>query len=356
MFRNWKHPSVAGLSVGSYCARICVGAVGHQNDSRVGWKAAQQGGNGLIEIAEGLRAKAAELRLRYARRVEEQFLIHANQRQLFQLPLIHFNRGLSNLIEKILKSRERAHAVSKLGGAHPLRALAQDKNPAARLCDVLRGGDSLDGLVESQVQRISGGAGDYRIGRLGQCFERGVLKKLDGCRVSLDRVAREDSRDLAFLRQRHIQNKVVAGHARNLEQLGVQRIVDNGTLCSERLAHEARRVNYLDGFLSSQARSDQLTPAGKAQHQMLLDEAKRDMQTGSHETLVDVNRSSTLRCAQRAMPRKIARIMADDAISSCDFGANNEFDLFCSCPAMQARCNKNRDAFDRNSGGVKSRE
>src|ERR1039457_3029257 len=106
MFRNWKHPSVAGLSVGRHRARICVRAVGHQDDSRTGWNAVQQGGYGLIEIAEGLRAKAAELRLRYARRVEEQFLIHANQRQLFQLPLIHFNRGLSNLIEKILKSRE----------------------------------------------------------------------------------------------------------------------------------------------------------------------------------------------------------------------------------------------------------
>src|ERR1017187_3245773 len=356
MFRNWKHPSVAGLSVGSYCARICVGAVGHQNDSRVGWKAAQQGGNGLIEIAEGLRAKAAELRLRYARRVEEQFLIHANQRQLFQLPLIHFNWGLSNLIEKILKSCERAHAVSEFRGAHPLPALAQDENSSARLGDVLRGGDSLDGLVEGQVQRISGGAGDHRICGLGQCFERGVLKKLNGCRVSLDRIACKDSRDLAFLGQRHVQNKVVAGHARNLKQLGMQRIVDDRSLGSERLAHEAWRVNHLDGLLRGQARSYQFAATGKAQHQMLLDEAKRDVKIGSHETLVDINRSSALGCAHRAMPCKIARIMTDDAIFPCDLGANDEINLLCGCSAMQASSNKNRDAFDGNSGGVQARE
>src|SRR5450631_4491474 len=181
------------LCVGRHRTRIGVGAVGHQDDSRAGWKTVQQGGNRLIEIAESLRAKAAELRLRNARRVEEQLLIHTNQRKLLQLPLIHFNWGLSNLIEKILEPRERAHAVSKLGGAHPLRALAEDKNSASRFCDVLRGGYPLDGLVKGQVQRISGGAGDYRISGLGQCFERGVLKKLDGCGVSLDRVAGKDS-------------------------------------------------------------------------------------------------------------------------------------------------------------------
>ena len=88
--------------------------------------------------------------------------------------------------------------------------------------------------------------------------------------------------------------------------------------------------------------------------QMLLDEAKRDVQIGSHEALVDINRSSSLGCAQRAMPCKIARIMTDDAIFSRDVGANDEVDLFCGCSAMQASSNKNRDAFDGNSGGVQA--
>ena len=48
----------------------------------------------------------------------------------------------------------------------------------------------------------------------------------------------------------------------------------------------------LDGFLRGQARSDQLAPAGKAQHQVLLDEAEGDVQIGGHEALVDVDRCS----------------------------------------------------------------
>ena len=98
------------------------------------------------------------------------------------------------------------------------------------------------------------------------------------------RIARKHSRDPPVLREGHVKTEVVAGHARNPQQLGVQWIACDGALGRQRFAHKARRVNHLDGFLRGQPRSHQLATAGETQHQVLLNKAKRDVKIGGHET------------------------------------------------------------------------
>ena len=114
--------------------------------------------------------------------------------------------------------------------------------------------------------------------------------ELDAVPVGLHRVAREDARDGAVARQRHVHDEIVPRHAGDFEQFAVQRIVLDGALDGARLAHEARAVQHLDGLLRGQARGHQLAPAGVAQHQVRLDEAEGDVQVRRDEPLVDVDR------------------------------------------------------------------
>ena len=65
----------------------------------------QHCGDGFVQIAESPRAQAAKLSLRDARRVKEEFMLHADERQLLQLPLVHFDGRLANFVEKILEIR-----------------------------------------------------------------------------------------------------------------------------------------------------------------------------------------------------------------------------------------------------------
>ncbi|GAB4365252.1 MAG: hypothetical protein OHK0021_08970 [Bryobacter sp.] len=110
----------------------------------------------------------------------------------------------------------------------------------------------------------------------GNPFQHHLAHKLDPRGVRRFRVAGKNAGNLALARQRHVQHKAVPRHARNFLQFLVQGVFGNRPLRAARLAHEARAVNHLNGFLRRQTRRDQLSPTGIAQHQVRLNEAKRD--------------------------------------------------------------------------------
>jgi hypothetical protein len=90
------------------------------------------------------------------------------------------------------------------------------------------GGDALDDLVEGQVERVAGGAGDDRVDGLVEAFQAGLLHERDAGGMRFDRVAGEDAGDFALLGEGHVEHEVVARHAGDLQQLGVQRIGGDG--------------------------------------------------------------------------------------------------------------------------------
>ena len=95
----------------------------------------------------------------------------------------------------------------------------------------------------------------------------------------------------------------MAGHAGDFEQLAMQRVVFDRALHGAGIAHELRAVQNLDRFLRRQARRDQLAAAGKAQHQVRLDKAQRDVQIGGNKALVDVDRRAGSRRPERPVLR-----------------------------------------------------
>ena len=93
------------------------------------------------------------------------------------------------------KVAEHAHI---LGRADAFGAFAEQQDAAARFDDVLRGGDALGRLVEGEVERMAGGAGDDRVGEArapGRVEVR--AEEVDSCGMGADRVAGEDAGDAA---------------------------------------------------------------------------------------------------------------------------------------------------------------
>ena len=127
----------------------------------------------------------------------------------------------------------------------------------------------------------------------------------------------------------------MAGHARSFKQFVVERIAGDGALGGQRFAHEARRVDDFDGFLGGEARDYEFAPSGKAEHQVLLDEAERDVQIGCHESLVDVDRRSAPGSAKRAVRSQVARVVTDDAVLAGNLRPGNDFNFFGRRGAVQ---------------------
>jgi hypothetical protein len=119
-----------------------------------------------------------------------------------------------------------------------------------------------------------------------------------------------------------------------------------------RLAHEARRVDDLDGLLRGHAGSDELAAAAEAQHQVLLNEAEGDVQVGGHEALVDVDRRAAAGSAQVAMLGERLGVVADDAVLCRNLRADDGVDLVRRGAAMQAGSDEDGDALDRDAGLV----
>ena len=281
-------------------------------------------------------AQRADLLRRNAGSVDKNLVSQPGQRNLLQLPLVDDDRRARNLVQELLRPRVAAQHRGELRRADPLGALAQQQNFSAGPDDVVRGVDALERLVEGEVERMSGGAGNGRVEELRHPRYRGRTNEVDSRGVGRLRRAGKDAADGALLRKRHVQQEVVARHAHHLQQLGVQRVTLDGSLVGQRLAHEARRVQHLDRLLGGQAGRDQLAPAGETQHPVRLDEAQRDVQIGIQEAPVDVDRRSAGSRAQRAMVGQRARIVVDDSIARGNLGAEDGVNLFGGRAAVQA--------------------
>ena len=83
---------------------------------------------------------------------------------------------------------------------------------------------------------------------------------------------------------------------------------------------------HLDSLLRGQARRDQLAAAGEAEHEMLLDEAERDVQIGVHEALVDIDRRAAGGRAERLMLGEGAGIVVHYAVASGESPARGWFE------------------------------
>src|SRR5450631_1872217 len=111
--------------------------------------------------------------------------------------------------------------------------------------------------------------------------------------MGYDGVASKDSGDFALLSKGHIEDEVMARHASDLEEFGVQGVVVDRPFGSHGIAHEARRVNDLDRLLRGQTGCDEFTASRETEHEMLLDEAERNVQIGFHKALIYIDRGAT---------------------------------------------------------------
>ena len=181
-----------------------------------------------------------------------------------------------------------AQHAAELRRAGAFLAGGRQQDRAARFHDMGGGGHALDRLVVRQVERVAGGGGDRGVDGLVEGFQHHLRDELDAGAVRLLRVSGEDAGDRAVAGQRHVQQEIVAGHAGDLEQFAMQRVVLDGAFDGARVAHELRAVQDLDGLLRGESGRDQLAAAGVAQHQVRLDKPERDVQVGGDEALVDV--------------------------------------------------------------------
>ena len=136
----------------------------------------------------------------------------------------------------------------------------------------------------------------------------------------------------------------------------MQRIDLDGAFGGHGFAHEARRVDDLDGLLRGDAGGDELTAAGEAEHQVLLDKAEGDVQVGLDEALVDIDRRAAAGRSERAVVRECAGVVVDHAVARWDVGAEDGVDLGGCCGAVQAGSDEDGDAVDGNAGCVQAVE
>src|SRR3954471_6073498 len=136
--------------------------------------------------------------------------------------------------------------------------------------------------------------------------------------MSKDRIACKDSRYLPVAGQCDIEDEVVPGNSRDLEQLLVQRIAFDGSFGCQGFTHEQGRVNCLDGWFGCDSGNNQLPASRIAGHQMGLNKAQGDAKVGIYEVVMNVNGRFATRCSKIAMLPRGPGIVADDPIVSCD--------------------------------------
>ena len=126
------------------------------------------------------------------------------------------------------------------------------------------------------------------------------------------RVARKYPSNFSVPGQRHVHDKVVSRHPRDLEQFFVERVVFHGPFHRTRISHEFRAVQNLDRLLSRQAGRDQLPRSRVAEHQMRLDEPERDMEIGVYKPFIYVNWCAGGSRTQEPVLPEFACVMVDD--------------------------------------------
>ena len=126
-------------------------------------------------------------------------------------------------------------------------------------------------------------------------------------------------------------------------------ILLKGTFGGHGLAHELWRVNVLNGLLTGNTGSNELSASGEAKHEVLLNKAQRDVEIGREKAFVDIDRGAGARAAEVAVICDGASIVIDDAIRTGDLGTDNGPDLVGCGLAMKAGSNEDRDAINGNA-------
>ena len=173
--------------------------------------------------------------------------------------------------------------------------------------------DAFHRLIKGQIQRIAGRGGDHGVDRFLNPLQHHFAHERHPLAVRLFRMAGEDLRDFAVACERDIDQKIVPCHSRNFDQFAMQRVVLHGPFHRPPVAHELRAMQDFDRLLRRQSWGNQLPSPGKAQHQMRLNEAKRDVQIGCHEPLVDVDRRAGGSIPQEAMLAQNFGVVVDHA-------------------------------------------
>ena len=188
---------------------------------------------------------------------------------------------------------------------------------------MLRGSDAFQDLVACEVERIAGSTGDDYVTKRGHRCQRSGPKEIDSGSMGGDGISGEDSGNFPMLSERHVEDEVVACHAGDLEQLRVQWILVDRAFGCHGLAHEAWGVDDLYGLLRGEPRRNQFASAGKAKHEVLLDETESDVEIGFDEAFIDIYRRAANGRAERLMIAERAGVVVDYTIAGCDVRAEN---------------------------------
>ncbi len=206
-------------------------------------------------------------------------------------------------------------------------------------------GQSLHGLIESGVERIAGATGHDHIDRLGDRIDDHAADELDPFQKRRLHVAGDPLERPPLGVDHHVDDEIAAGVAGDPGVFLMDRIALQDAAIGLGMLEEIGTVPNLDRFQRGDAGADQLPPAGKAGHQMRLDQAGRDLQVGLDVAAVDPDRHAARAFAQIRMLAEHGAMMILDPIAVDDFPPD-QFDQFVAqIRPMQASGDENGDAL-----------
>ena len=130
--------------------------------------------------------------------------------------------------------------------------------------------------------------------------------------MAFDDVAIRHEDQLALLIDDGVERHDVSEHAHDLELLLVQGIANKIARDRSGILHEGRGVEGSDRVGMSDARSNNLAPAGVARHEMRLDQAGGDADLRLDEAAIELDRHApSLGPAEIDVGRIVAREMID---------------------------------------------
>lgn len=294
-----------------------VGAFGDDGDFRALGKIGEEFAKRLIERRISWAPERGVILGIEAGDIEGDAGFFHDEGEFLDLPLVHFDGGVANLFEVLPGVGVFLEHPAELGGSGAFLAFGDEEDLAAGFDDVLGGGDSLNGLIVGEIERVAGCGRDDGVDGFGHLFEHDAADEIDSGFVGLLGVAGEGSGDAAVAGESDVDDEIVARHAGDFKEFAVERVVVDGAFDGLGLTHEFRAVEHLDGFLRGESGSDEFAAAGKAEHEMRFDEAESNAEIGGNEALIDVDRGSGRSDAKAPVFGEYAGIMVDDTDLLC---------------------------------------
>ena len=96
-----------------------------------------------------------------------------DQREFFELPLVHGHRGISNGVQIVAGAGVSAQESRELGPAAAFGTGADDQDATVVLHNMRGGGDAFDALAPGEVERVTGAGGDDGIHGLPDGLQQG---------------------------------------------------------------------------------------------------------------------------------------------------------------------------------------